>query len=63
MTVVKKTVSITEKIYKESVGLSKNFSQTINEALKEYIKKRKREKILSLAGKLKDFEEDGMEFV
>ncbi len=44
MAVVKKTVSITEEIYKESVGLSKNFSQTINEALKEYIKKRKREK-------------------
>lgn len=63
MAVVKKTVSISEDIYREAVGFSKNFSQTINQALKEFIKKKKREKLLSLAGSWEDFEEDGVEFV
>ena len=63
MAVVKKTVSISEDIYREAIGLSKNFSQTINQALKEFIKKKKREKLLSLAGSWEDFEEDGVEFV
>jgi len=63
MAVVKKTVSISEDIYREAVGFSKNFSQIINQALKEFIKKKKREKLLSLAGSWEDFEEDGVEFV
>ncbi len=62
MPVVKKTVSIPEDLYKESKKFSNNFSKVISEALDEYIKKRKKEKLLSLAGSLNNTE-DGKEFV
>ncbi len=63
MSVVKKTVSIPEEIYKEAREISNNFSQIVKEALKEYLKKKKKEKILSMAGALKDWEiEDGIEY-
>ncbi len=62
MPVVKKTISIPEEIYRESKKLSNNFSKVISEALEEYIKKRKKEKLLSLAGTLNSAE-DGKEFV
>ncbi len=63
MSIVKKTVSIPEEIYKEAQEISNNFSQIVKEALKEYLKKKKKEKILSMAGVLKDWEiEDGVEY-
>ena len=62
MPVVKKTVSIPEGLYKESKKLSNNFSKVISEALDEYIKKKRKEKLLSLAGALNNGE-DGKEFV
>ncbi|WP_293444453.1 type II toxin-antitoxin system CcdA family antitoxin [Persephonella sp.] len=63
MGVVKKTVSIPEEIYKEAQEISENFSQIVKEALKEYLKKKKKEKILSMAGTLKKWEvEDGLEY-
>ena len=63
MSVVKKTVSIPEEIYKEAREISNNFSQIVKEALKEYLKKKKKEKILSMAGALKDWEiKDGIEY-
>ena len=62
MPVVKKTVSIPEALYKESKKLSNNFSKVISEALDEYIKKKRKEKLLSLAGALNNGE-DGKEFV
>ena len=62
MPVVKKTVSIPEDLYKESKKISNNFSKVISEALGEYIKSRKKEKLLSLAGALNNAE-DGKGFV
>ncbi len=62
MPVVKKTVSIPEDLYKESKKFSNNFSKVISEALDEYIKKKRKEKLLSLAGALNNGE-DGKEFV
>ena len=63
MSVIKKTVSIPEEIYKEAQEFSNNFSQIVKEALKEYLKKKKKEKILSMAGALKDWEiKDGLEY-
>ena len=62
MPVVKKTVSIPEDLYKESKKFSNNFSKVISEALDEYIKRRKKEKLLSLAGSVNNTE-DGKEFV
>ena len=63
MPVVRKTVSISEDIYKEAASLSNNFSKVVNEALKEFIKKHKRKNLLSLAGSWNNFKEDGTEFV
>jgi predicted CopG family antitoxin len=66
MSVIKKTISISEDIYKEiqEIENSKNFSKVVQKALKEYLEKRKKEKIMSFAGVLKDWEiEDGKEFV
>ncbi len=62
MRVVKKTVSIPNDLYNESKKLSNNFSKVISEALYEYIKRIKKEKLLSLAGALNN-NEDGKEFV
>ncbi len=62
MSVVKKTVSIPEDLYKESKKFSNNFSKVISEALDEYIKRRRKEKLLSLAGVLNNGE-DGKKFV
>ena len=62
MPVVKKTVSIPEDLYKESKKFSNNFSKVIREALDEYIKRRKKEKLLNFAGSLNNTE-DGKEFV
>jgi len=62
MSVVKKTVSIPKDLYNESKKLSNNFSKVISEALDEYIKRIKKEKLLSLAGVLNN-NEDGKEFV
>ncbi len=62
MAVVKKTISLPEELYNEAKNLSKNFSELVKEALEEYLEKKKIEKILSFAGKLKNLE-DGVEFV
>ncbi len=63
MSVVKKTVSIPEEIYKEAREISNNFSQIVKEALEDYLKKKRKEKILSMAGALKDWEiKDGIEY-
>jgi len=62
MSVVKKTVSIPKDLYNESKKLSNNFSKVISEALDEYIKRIKKEKLLSLAAALNN-NEDGKEFV
>ena len=62
MPVVKKTVSIPEDLYKESKKFSNNFSKVISEALDEYIKRKRKEKLLALAGALNN-NEDGKEFV
>ncbi len=63
MSVVKKTVSIPEEIYKEAREISNNFSQIVKEALEDYLKKKRKEKVLSMAGALKDWEiEDGIEY-
>lgn len=41
-----------------------NFSSVVQEALNEYMEKKKIEKFMSLVGSLKDWEiEDGVEFV
>ncbi len=58
MPVVKKTVSIPKDLYNESKKLSNNFSKVISEALDDYIKREKKEKLLSLAGALNN-NEDG----
>ena len=66
MNVIKKTVSMPEDIYEEIKKLenSKNFSQIVKKALREYIEKRKKERIMSFAGVLKDWKiEDGKEFL
>ncbi|SMO66149.1 hypothetical protein SAMN06269117_1172 [Balnearium lithotrophicum] len=66
MGIVKKTVSLPQSLYREveRIESSKNFSKVVQRALKEYLEKRKREKILSFAGSLRDWEvEDGREFV
>ncbi|WP_029520345.1 type II toxin-antitoxin system CcdA family antitoxin [Persephonella sp. IF05-L8] len=63
MSVVKKTVSIPEEIYKEAREISNNFSQIVKEALEDYLKKKRKEKVLSMAGALKDWEiKDGIEY-
>ncbi len=62
MAVVKKTISIPEDIYRDTQKFSKNFSKTVVESLEEYVKKKKREHLLCLAGELEDFE-DGREFI
>ncbi|MCX7760470.1 MAG: type II toxin-antitoxin system CcdA family antitoxin [Hydrogenothermaceae bacterium] len=64
MSVIKKTISLPEDIYREVASTSDNFSKVVKEALEEYLKKKKKEKLLTLAGKLKDWNiEDGVEFV
>ena len=63
MNVIKKTISIPEDIYKEAREFSENFSQIVKEALEDYLKKKKKEKILSMAGSLKDWEiKEGLEY-
>ena len=64
MSVVKKTISIPEELYEQLVSEGEGLSKIVRRALEEYIKKRKKEKAISLWGKLKDWEiEDGMAFV
>ncbi len=64
MAVVKKTVSIPEELYKEVKAEGENFSKVVKEALEEYIRKKQKERLLSLHGALKDWEiEDGAKFV
>ena len=66
MSIVKKTVSISDDLYEEVQKFidSKNFSEVVQEALKEYLQKKKKERIVSFAGALKDWKiEDGIEFV
>lgn len=63
MKTIKKTISIPEEIYKEVQEFSENFSQIVKDALKEYLEKKKKEKILSMAGSLKGWEiKDGLEY-
>ncbi|WP_029523200.1 type II toxin-antitoxin system CcdA family antitoxin [Persephonella sp. KM09-Lau-8] len=63
MSVIKKTISIPEDVYKEAREFSENFSQIVKEALEDYLKKKKKEKILSMAGSLKDWEiKEGLEY-
>ena len=63
MSAIKKTISIPEELYMEATEFSENFSQIVKEALKEYLKKKKKERVLSMAGSLKDWEiEDGFEY-
>ena len=61
---VKKSVTLPEELYKEAVREGKNFSGVVSEALKEYLRKRKREKLKSLWGSMKDlWISEGTEFV
>lgn len=62
MKVIRKSVSIPEELYREVIKLESSFSKAVKEALGEYVKKRKKEKIMSLAGKL-ELEEDGAKIV
>lgn len=62
MKVIRKSVSIPEELYREVIKFESSFSKAVREALDEYIKKRKKEKIMSLAGKL-ELEEDGVQIV
>ncbi|WP_457641819.1 type II toxin-antitoxin system CcdA family antitoxin [Persephonella sp.] len=48
MSAIKKTISIPEELYMEATEFSENFSQIVKEALKEYLKKKKKEKVLSI---------------
>ncbi len=64
MAVVKKTISIPKELYEQLVSEGEGLSKIVRQALEEYIKKRKRERAISLWGKLKDWKiEDGMAFV
>ena len=63
MSIVKKTISLPEDLYREAKNISDNFSKVVKEALSEYFEKRKIENILSTAGSLKDFKETGVEYV
>ncbi len=63
MRAIKKTISIPEELFIEATEFSDNFSQIVKEALKEYLKKKKKERVLSMAGSLKDWEiEDGFKY-
>ena len=62
MKVIRKSVSIPEELYREVIKFESSFSKAVREALDEYIKKRKKEKIMSFAGKL-ELEEDGVQIV
>jgi len=62
MKVVRRSVSIPEELYCEVIKLKSSFSKAVKEALGEYVKKRKKEKIMSLAGK-PELEEDGTKIV
>ena len=64
MATVKKTVSIPEDLYREVTKESKSFSRVVSEALQEYLKKKRKERLESLWGTLKDMEiQGGVEFV
>ncbi len=64
MAVIRKTVSISEDLYKEAIAEDKNFSKIVKEALEEYLKKKRKKKLMLLHGVLKNWEiEDGKEFV
>ncbi|WP_147425007.1 hypothetical protein [Hydrogenivirga caldilitoris] len=64
MAVVKKTVSIPEELYREAVREGKSFSKVVGEALREYLKSKRKERLKSLWGTLKDLGiKEGTEFV
>ena len=64
MAVVRKTVSLPEELYKEVASEREGFSEIVRKALEEYLRNRKKEKLISLWGKLKDWDiREGREFV
>ncbi len=64
MATVKKTVSIPEDLYREVTKENRSFSRVVSEALQEYLKKKRKERLESLWGALKDMEiQGGTEFV
>ena len=63
MALVKKTVSLPEELYREAKSISDNFSEIVKEALSEYIKRKKIEKVLSTTGALKELKGTGIEYV
>ena len=64
MAVVRKTVSIPEELYRQVTSEGRGFSEIVREAIEEYIRKKRKEKAISLFGSLKDWEiKNGAEFV
>ncbi|WP_457599796.1 hypothetical protein [Hydrogenivirga sp.] len=64
MVTVKKTVSIPEELYNEAVKEGKSFSKIVGEALREYLRSRRKEKLKSLWGSLNNLGiKEGPEFV
>lgn len=62
MAMVRKTVTLPEEIYEEIQKIPADFNKIVKEALKEYIEKRKRQRLFSLAGSLKEWNIDGLEY-
>ncbi|MEW6418625.1 MAG: type II toxin-antitoxin system CcdA family antitoxin [Nitrospirota bacterium] len=60
---VKTSINIPDEIYNEAKRLSDNFSQTVAEALKEYLRKRKVEKAITSFGKWKKRDKSSVEIV
>mgnify|MGYP001098705580 CR=1 FL=1 len=60
---VKTSINIPNEIYKEAKKLSDNFSQTVTEALKEYLRKRKVEKAIASFGKWGERDKSSVEIV
>ena len=63
MAVVRKTISIPEDLYKQVADEGKGFSEVVRQAIEEYIQRRKKEKAMTLWGKLKDWGiEEGIKY-
>ena len=60
---VKTSVNIPNEIYNEAKKLSENFSHTVAEALKEYLRKRKVEKAINSFGKWGKRDKSSVEIV
>ncbi|NCO68634.1 MAG: hypothetical protein COY75_08055 [Nitrospirae bacterium CG_4_10_14_0_8_um_filter_41_23] len=60
---VKTSINIPNEIYNEAKRLSDNFSQTVAEALKEYLRKRKVEKAITSFGKWEKRDKSSVEIV